>query len=233
MAKEHMEGSVFHKPLFDQINEEKRLRIINAAIGEFSRKGLDGANINIIARQAGVSVGSIYQYFPGKEALYLMVVQFGFDTLQEALLPILEAETGFMSKIELIIDTVFSYSREYRSLTRLYNRFTSESSPELAARLADRIESFTACRYAALLQSARQEGILNSGVDEHVLAFCLDSLFLVLQFSLSGEYYSRRMQLYLGEKLSGNQEELKQQLLMFIRQALGIRQELKKEEQSL
>lgn len=43
--------------------------ILEAAARVFVANGLDGANTNLIAQTAGVSVGSLYQYFPNKEAL--------------------------------------------------------------------------------------------------------------------------------------------------------------------
>jgi AcrR family transcriptional regulator len=38
------------------------------------REGFDKASTNRIAREAGVSVGSLYQYYPGKEALVAAVI---------------------------------------------------------------------------------------------------------------------------------------------------------------
>ncbi|AUX21420.1 hypothetical protein SOCEGT47_019040 [Sorangium cellulosum] len=43
--------------------------IVEAAARVFDAHGYDGANTNQIARIAGVSVGSVYQYFPNKDAL--------------------------------------------------------------------------------------------------------------------------------------------------------------------
>ncbi|WP_437504194.1 TetR/AcrR family transcriptional regulator [Sorangium sp. So ce1099] len=43
--------------------------IVEAAARVFDEHGYDGANTNRIARIAGVSVGSVYQYFPNKDAL--------------------------------------------------------------------------------------------------------------------------------------------------------------------
>ncbi|MFT7580430.1 MAG: AcrR family transcriptional regulator [Myxococcota bacterium] len=43
--------------------------IVEAAARIFITDGFDGATTNSIARTAGVSVGSLYQYFPNKEAL--------------------------------------------------------------------------------------------------------------------------------------------------------------------
>jgi AcrR family transcriptional regulator len=43
--------------------------MLDAATRVLSERGLDAATTNEIARVAGVSVGSLYQYFPGKEAM--------------------------------------------------------------------------------------------------------------------------------------------------------------------
>jgi len=43
--------------------------ILDATARVLVRRGLAGANTNAIAELAGVSVGSLYQYFPGKHAL--------------------------------------------------------------------------------------------------------------------------------------------------------------------
>ena len=43
--------------------------ILTAAARVFVEDGLDGATTNRIAEVAGVSVGSLYQYFPNKQAL--------------------------------------------------------------------------------------------------------------------------------------------------------------------
>ncbi len=43
--------------------------ILEAAARLFAEGGLDEVNTNRIAELAGVSIGSLYQYFPGKEAI--------------------------------------------------------------------------------------------------------------------------------------------------------------------
>jgi AcrR family transcriptional regulator len=43
--------------------------IVEAAARVLETDGPDGFNTNAVARRAGVSVGSLYQYFPGKQAL--------------------------------------------------------------------------------------------------------------------------------------------------------------------
>jgi AcrR family transcriptional regulator len=58
---------------------EKRERVLNAAIDEFSQRNVEEANISNIVRGAGIPRGSLYQYFDGKDDLYVYV----FETLRE------------------------------------------------------------------------------------------------------------------------------------------------------
>jgi AcrR family transcriptional regulator len=48
--------------------------LIEATARILVREGFDKASTNRIAEVAGVSVGSLYQYFPGKEALVIAVI---------------------------------------------------------------------------------------------------------------------------------------------------------------
>ncbi len=43
--------------------------ILDGAARILEREGLDAFNTNAVAVAAGVSVGSLYQYFPGKDAV--------------------------------------------------------------------------------------------------------------------------------------------------------------------
>lgn len=43
--------------------------ILEAATRVLAKRGYSGTNTNLIAEVAGVSVGSIYQYFPNKESI--------------------------------------------------------------------------------------------------------------------------------------------------------------------
>src|SRR5512146_980821 len=49
--------------------------LIEATTRILVREGFDKASTNRIAERAGVSIGSLYQYFPGKEALVAAVME--------------------------------------------------------------------------------------------------------------------------------------------------------------
>ncbi|AIY40906.1 transcriptional regulator [Collimonas arenae] len=55
--------------------EQTVATILEAAARILEAKGLDGLNTNYVAQRAGVSVGSLYQYFPGKDAIIVALCQ--------------------------------------------------------------------------------------------------------------------------------------------------------------
>ena len=50
-------NTVYYKPTFSNISEEKRTKILTVAVNEFANNGFNNANINTIAKKAEVSVG--------------------------------------------------------------------------------------------------------------------------------------------------------------------------------
>ncbi|MBD9524232.1 TetR family transcriptional regulator [Ensifer sp. ENS02] len=49
--------------------------LVEATARVLIREGFDQANTNRIAQEAGVSIGSLYQYFPSKESLVVAVIE--------------------------------------------------------------------------------------------------------------------------------------------------------------
>jgi len=56
-------------------SEETVAVIIEAAAQVLEMDGFDGFNTNAVAQRAGVSIGSLYQYFPGKDALTAALIR--------------------------------------------------------------------------------------------------------------------------------------------------------------
>ena len=61
-----------------------RERILQAAIGEFSEKGLDGARVDEIARRSRANKRLIYHYFGNKAELFLAVLEHAYDDIRRA-----------------------------------------------------------------------------------------------------------------------------------------------------
>ncbi|MBU9744860.1 TetR/AcrR family transcriptional regulator [Lachnospiraceae bacterium ASD3451] len=68
---------------FENLPPPKKERIIEAAIDEFARYRYSDASINRIVKAAGIPRGSFYQYFSGKEDLYMLILdKIGHEKLE-------------------------------------------------------------------------------------------------------------------------------------------------------
>lgn len=216
-------GHAFYRTTFERITPDKQRAVLDAAAQEFAERGFSAANINRIAELAHISVGSIYKYFETKTHLYLEVVNRGLDLIEKALDPILASNAPLEEKIDAILDAIFTGARAYPVMNRLYSRFTSEGDSELVRQLASRLETITAEAYKNLVSQGQRDGLVTSELNPRILAFCVDNIFLTLQFSLSTDYWKDRMEIYLGSDIANDEMELKRQLSLFLRQALGLR----------
>ncbi len=96
--------------------EEKRERIVDAALQLFREQGFDETTMRDIAAAAGVATGAAYYYFRSKEEL---VMAFYVQTAEEArtLMPALIARsTDLRKRLRAVIDLKLSQFAEHRRL---------------------------------------------------------------------------------------------------------------------
>lgn len=63
------------KPTFFNLGDDKRARVFDAALREFSTLPFNEASINRIVKNAGIPKGSFYQYFEDKKDVYLYMIE--------------------------------------------------------------------------------------------------------------------------------------------------------------
>lgn len=94
--------------------------VLEASARILQKEGLAGFNTNEVARVAGVSVGSLYQYFPTKEAILAEIVRRKRVRLWEALSVELElaAEQDFEVTVRRLIEATLRHQAGNQELAR-------------------------------------------------------------------------------------------------------------------
>jgi AcrR family transcriptional regulator len=209
------------KPVFDRLPGLKRQTILAAAAAEFARSGFTAAKVDAIAARAGISVGSLYQYFGTKEQCFLAVLDDGVAELQGRLDDVLIQVFDPWDRIEAIVRLIPDHSRKHAEVIRLYHEIGGEGLSDLGRDFCQRFEGLSARVYAALLAEARAAGAVRADLDENYAAFCLDSLFVALQFSFANDYHKLRKSVYLGAEKDADDEQLVARVLQFLRFGLA------------
>lgn len=130
--------------------------LIEATTRILVREGFDGASTNRIAEKAGVSIGSLYQYYPCKEALVAAVIDRHNQQLMQIVRDALAAVAA--EPIETAVRKLVAAAIDAHRLDPKLHRVLAEQIPR-TGRLKD-VEAFNRENYAlmrAYLEGHRDE----------------------------------------------------------------------------
>lgn len=154
----------------EQIREERRRTILEAAVPLFAQNGFSQTGISDVARAAGVSHGSVFRYFPTKEALFQAAVLEPLADGEETYLRFTHSAGTPLQRIRhLVREHVHLFSRQehYLRLTQ-YVIGLRERFPELAAELFAFARRWMAS-LVPIIKEGQQLGELATG-DPHGIA---------------------------------------------------------------
>ncbi len=139
--------------------------LLEAAEKTFSEKGYHATSIRDIAREAGFSVGGVYQFFTSKDELYLRVVEsqweFFFGLLEAALKP-----EGARARLEALTEAMFRTFEERRGFFRLFLSERGRLTAAFSGQIAERVGAHTRKLREELVELMRQgveDGTLRAG----------------------------------------------------------------------
>lgn len=87
---------------FYNLNPVKQEVIINAAIKEFVQSGFEKASTNEIVKRANISKGSLFNYFYSKKDLYVYLIEYSVQIIEQIVEQIDLNETDLFKRIESI-----------------------------------------------------------------------------------------------------------------------------------
>ena len=130
--------------------------LLDATARILVREGFDKASTNRIAEVAGVSVGSLYQYFPSKEALVAAVI----ERHQREIMQLVRGELAEVANqpIEQGVRTLVAAAIKSHCLDQKLHRVLAEQIPRVGK--LEKVETFNRGNYAlfkAYLESHRKE----------------------------------------------------------------------------
>ena len=165
--------------------------IVEAAARVLEEKGFEGFNTNAVAERAGVSIGSLYQYFRNKDALIASLIERQAEPFVQVLAS-LPSEEGLQRVLRRVIDVSVCQQLQRPELARLLDFAERQSSFQvLADRTVERI------------QTVLTELIIHSGA-----SLLLDPRLAALEFIC----LTRSLTDMAGERKDKDVESLKQRI---------------------
>ncbi|MGE0803573.1 MAG: TetR/AcrR family transcriptional regulator [Lautropia sp.] len=130
--------------------------LIEATARILVKEGFDRASTNRIAQQAGVSIGSLYQYYPSKEALVVAVAERHQEELMRVVRQALAEAAGL--PLEPAIRRLVTAAIEAHAIDPALHRVLAEQTPQVG-RLGN-VEAYNRESHAlarACLETRRSE----------------------------------------------------------------------------
>lgn len=111
-------------PAARQSAEQRRESVLDAAMQEFSKGGLDGTSTETIAERAGISQPYLFRLFPGKKALFIATIARCHKSLSETF----EEAVGDLSGEEAFVAMANAYSELIKDRAFLLMQLQSYAS---------------------------------------------------------------------------------------------------------
>ncbi len=104
---------------YEEIREERKSQIKNEALALFASQGFQNTSISMIAKQAKISKGLMYNYFESKEELIKEIMYDGFNTFSQIFDP---NKDGILTdeEFDYFIDMTFKILKENMNYWKLY-----------------------------------------------------------------------------------------------------------------
>jgi AcrR family transcriptional regulator len=163
--------------------------LLEATARVFRAEGFD-ATTNRIAAAAGVSVGTLYEYFPNKDALLFALAERHVETAETGIEAALAARPPLLDWLAGLQSAILA---SHRYPSEALARVSDDRAPELRLRVRSIRENVT----AALLARAREAGMPEPEVHARTAFGLIAQLSSLAIYELEGEPLRQAMLTHL------------------------------------
>lgn len=202
------------KETFFNLAEEKREKIIRSAVHEFVEHGYEKGNIGDIAKAAGVSKGSMYQYFEDKRELFNYAVKWALEMMTEKFNHYSAEKDGLKNIFEFYLKNVkdiwIKMTEEREVVIFMEDVFLgkyNKVADEMIAYMMKMSEEQT----MMYIQAGKREGYIRQDMDDKILSLYMTSVTM----SIKGHIMNRAREKG-ADIVSEDFEVIRQELLAML-----------------
>ncbi|USK35966.1 TetR/AcrR family transcriptional regulator [Bacillus sp. F19] len=137
-----------------QIRDERKEQIMEAALKVFARRGIIGTKMSMIATEAGISPGLLYRYFKSKDELFTTLVKQAIEESASEMQNVYKLPGSPIDKIRTLTEATLDENGQLYFML-IHQARTSDEVPEEAKRL---IEQYSMKTYVDQLEPLFVEG---------------------------------------------------------------------------
>ncbi len=160
----------------------RRAEILEQAEKIFAIKGFYNVTMAEIAQASGFSIGSLYQFFEGKEDLYSSMLSEKIDLMHGEVREKVKATAGIAEKIEMIIASHFQFVENNADFCKLFIRGENAAPSEVMTALRQKIMDGY-LQHLTFIENEIENGIKNGFLRSLPAREVASVLFGLIRFS--------------------------------------------------
>jgi len=146
--------------------EAKRQSVTRAAMAEFGARGFSAGSLNVIAREAGIAKGSLFQYFDDKLDFFTTVAEAGSSAVEAAVLVGVDLDDGaYFDCIRVLVQNWLRFFRAHPLEQGMAHAAASEIDEEARAAVQGVPNRHYVSVLRPLAERAQARGELRDGTD--------------------------------------------------------------------
>lgn len=186
------------KDTFFNLDQDKRQRILDNALEEFSKYDYNTASVSRVVEKTGISKGSMYQYFENKKDLYQYLITLVADEklsyIQKSIDP---DEKDFFEMYKQINLNSAQFDLSHIKHSRLLNNAIRETNNDELGDIPSQIMRMSDDFVKDFIYQAQLSGQLRKDIDLDLLAFLVSRISIEL-----AEYISHKFDFSYSEIIS-------------------------------
>lgn len=173
------------KETFFNLPEEKQTLICDVAIDEFAQYPFSQASINRIVANAGIAKGSFYQYFDGKEDLFLYLMGLIAEEKISYLSPVLRSsdENDIFIVIRELFLSGIQFAKEHPRYAAIGDKLLADKEAPIYKDLRAQSLPSAYAFFEPLIEQAIARGEIRQDIDLRMLEHIISSMnVLVVEY---------------------------------------------------
>jgi len=99
---------------------DKRVRILNAAVQIFAKKGFYNTKVSEVAKRAGVAAGTIYLYFKNKDEILISIFEEEMESILTEITDAVALESASLKRLERFIYKHLEFVQKRPALAQVF-----------------------------------------------------------------------------------------------------------------
>ena len=163
---------------FETLSQEKRTRILNASISEFSKNEYESASMNSIVQEAKISKGALFNYFVNKSELYNYIYKIAVRKVKKYLKKVRDesVELPFENRLRLIVEKGIRFIKKNPKLSKMYFQLRFSGNSPNQTQILNELQKMSEQYLENILRTAILKKEINENINIRQSVFFLDTI---------------------------------------------------------